>query len=189
MLRSDWGLKGFGDSLWSDNTVLGFVGAEPDAELLAGLAKANRVQEFWLASCERCAARGCTGPEWVEDIRQRMATVNWTMGTEDCGSHGEPRCDGAIFSHPIGDFMHSTGPYIESSGGVYGRRRRGLRTMRGKAPPPLPSSDWRALKVRSNTWFSMELAAYGPWGESWVLPACAYFHVCRLSSTWSSRCV
>ena len=47
MVVSDWGLRGYGGALWTDNTMLGYVGAAPPAELRAGLAKANRVQAFY----------------------------------------------------------------------------------------------------------------------------------------------
>lgn len=142
LLRFDWGLKGFGDMLWSDNTMLAFVGTPPP-ELVLGLQKANRMQGIWLQSCTRCVHNRCTGPEMVAEIEREMAALNWTSGSEGCTA-----CDGAVFSHPIGDFMHSAGPYVET---------------RAKRRPA--SSDWRTTRFDPDTWFSMELAAYAPWGN------------------------
>ena len=189
MLRSDWGLRGFGDSLWSDNTVLGYVGSEPSEELLKGLAKANQLQGMWLAACTHCALRKplpCTGSEFADEITRRMAIANWTAGTEDCGKADEPRCDGSIMSHPIGDFMHSAGPYIETAPSKETSRRapREDGVPHRRASPhvlkaathstqskfrgdDVDPSDWRALRVRPNSWFSMELAAFAPWGSLW----------------------
>jgi len=83
----------------------------------------------------------------LEDIRKRMKARGWVMGDEDCGTGGEPKCDGAVFSHPIGDYMHSTGPYIGNARHI-----------------DLNHSDWRSMKLQPHSWFSMELAGYAPWG-------------------------
>mmetsp|Transcript_128470 Transcript_128470/g.411816 ORF Transcript_128470/g.411816 Transcript_128470/m.411816 type:complete len:102 (+) Transcript_128470:39-344(+) len=88
----------------------------PDSELLAGLAKANQLQQLWLQSCETCVTHGCTGSDMLKTIHARMAAIGWVAGDELCGKGGKPQCDGAIFSHPIGDFMHSAGPYIKDGG-------------------------------------------------------------------------
>merc|ERR1711937_677202 len=86
-------------------------------------------QEIWLESCDWCVQHRCTGDGMVAQIKERMQALNLTLGDEDCGLDKEPRCDGAVFSHPIGDFMHSAGPYIQSSpaGTVHSGRHSPLR--------------------------------------------------------------
>ena len=113
----------------------------PPPELQEGLRRSNRLQDWTLAACKVGRTAGDAGAAIVAE----MAAAGWrTAGTpwDTTGALSTEEAapaDGRVYSHPIGEFMHSAGPGVSTD-----------RT----ADPQTPEYRGGALRFRPNTWMS-----------------------------------
>eukprot|EP01048_Picozoa_sp_COSAG05_P025667 COSAG05_NODE_6638_length_927_cov_0.966184_2_plen_177_part_00 len=111
----------------TDTQHMGYVLREgetqPPAGLLAGLAKTNQLQDIVMDAL----VVGSSGNEVLAQSVESMEAAG---------------IDGLIYSHPIGDHMHGSGPSI------------GLVDLENQAVPVFGD-----LEVRSPMWFAVELNA------------------------------